>query len=193
MAYDYDFPNIVALIDFFNDTTNRKIIKYLGRNLFKSNLIRNKEGNLKLLKKEQSKLLDKRLEAFMKSDDRHPSSPFENLKDGSSGLNTESVLYDDIESVKPASLFSMDESMDDLDQEVEEIERKAGDYSKNNSGKKRGKQVSIYEEVEYLSSVHPSVDADGLLELDPKYEIKVTGWDKMNNINHLTKSFTVWK
>jgi hypothetical protein len=26
-----------------------------------------------------------------------------------------------------------------------------------------------------------------------KYEIKVTGWDKMNNINHLTKSFTVWK
>ena len=26
-----------------------------------------------------------------------------------------------------------------------------------------------------------------------KYEIKVTGWDKMNNINHFTKSFTVWK
>jgi hypothetical protein len=26
-----------------------------------------------------------------------------------------------------------------------------------------------------------------------KYEIKVTSWDKMNNINHLTKSFTVWK
>ena len=26
-----------------------------------------------------------------------------------------------------------------------------------------------------------------------KYEIKVIGWDKMNNINHYTKSFTVWK
>jgi hypothetical protein len=26
-----------------------------------------------------------------------------------------------------------------------------------------------------------------------KYEIKVTSWDKMNNINHLKKSFTVWK
>ncbi len=171
MAYDHNMPNIVTLIDFFNDKTNRKIVKYLGRNLIKSNLVRNKESNLKLLKKEQSKLLDKRLEAFMKSDYFHPSS--ENLKDGSSGLNNESALYDDIESVKPGSLYSLDESIDELDQEVQEIERKAAD--RNKSGKKnKGKQASIYEEVEYLSSANPSIDADGLLELDPKYEILLT-------------------
>lgn len=182
MAYDADLPNIVYLIDFYNDQTNRKIIKYIGRNLLTSNVIRSKQCTLKLLKQEQSKLLDKRLEAFMKKDENYnPSSLFESSKDGSSNFNNEaneSLLYDEIESMKPGSLLSMDGSMEDQGEEYDDhgeaTEKKETERINTHSSKRKAKQVSIYEEVDYLSSAHPSVDAENLVALDPKYELKVT-------------------
>jgi hypothetical protein len=93
MAYDFQMSNIVELIDFFNEKTSTKIVKYIGKNLLKTNDIRNKEC-LKLIKKE--KLLEKRLlETFGKKDDSYKNSSGHSKDHGSSDFKSESVLYEE--------------------------------------------------------------------------------------------------
>ena len=186
MAYDYGMPNIANLIDFFNDNSHKKIIKYIGRDLLKTNKIRNKECAMKLVKQERNKQLT---ETFIKREEsiNNPSSGFESSKDSSSYNligETESILYDDVDNVKPTSFISTNESM--VLEEEDDEEKK----NKNIRQNPRTKQVTIDDQVEYLTNTQQSLNGQNLIDFDPRYELKVTSELNKTIVNRLAEKQT---
>lgn len=192
LAYDQSMPHIVTLIDFYNENTNKKIVKYIGRNLLKENEVRHK-NHVKLL--DRKRLLEKRLvETFIKKDSKENEMIKEELPAANRTINSvnsddtdESLLYDEIDMAKPLSSFKNTDnvtksrtSINDKSSRNSYLTRSALDESDSNSEDDRNMEETLND-----SEIASLIDLPKLMEMDTERDIDLNKKSNENIVKRL--------